>query len=314
MPSSSMRTFFDPQEYAAAIRAGEVEITLSKRGNFTATLIRIDLHHLWMQRFNESAARLRHVAQVTDRRIITFLSSPGPELMSHGISKPVDAIVCHAAGDDYYERSSGPCCWAGMSLPAPKMAAMGAAVVGRDLAAPAATRILIPKLALVARLRRLHATAGQIAAEAPEVIENPEAARGLEQTLIGALLGCFDGDSSEDRSALRRHSAIMRRFYQALNEDPDRALYLSELCVAVGVPERTLRACCYEHLGMGPKRYLLLRRLHLARRALARATPGTISVTTIATQFGFWQFGRFAVGYRALFGELPSTTLRRLPA
>jgi transcriptional regulator GlxA family with amidase domain len=64
---------------------------------------------------------------------------------------------------------------------------------------------------------------------------------------------------------------------------------------------------------MGPKRYLLPRRMRLARRALRQAAPAAASVTDIATRFGFWQLGRFAVEYQSLFGESPSATLRRLP-
>jgi transcriptional regulator GlxA family with amidase domain len=62
---------------------------------------------------------------------------------------------------------------------------------------------------------------------------------------------------------------------------------------------------------MSPKRYLLLRRMHLARRALRTSAPDTTTVTDIAAQYGFWQFGRFAGEYRSLFGEAPSTTLHR---
>jgi AraC family ethanolamine operon transcriptional activator len=45
------------------------------------------------------------------------------------------------------------------------------------------------------------------------------------------------------------------------------------------------------------------------RRELRAAEPGTARVTDVAMRWGFWQLGRFAVEYRALFGERPSQTL-----
>jgi transcriptional regulator GlxA family with amidase domain len=108
-----------------------------------------------------------------------------------------------------------------------------------------------------------------------------------------------------------RHHAIVARFEEFLEANPDRALYLAEICPAIGVPERTLRVACERHLGMGPIRYLSSRRMHLVRRALLRADPSTATVTRIATDHGFWELGRFSVTYRSLFGETPSETLRR---
>jgi transcriptional regulator GlxA family with amidase domain len=53
--------------------------------------------------------------------------------------------------------------------------------------------------------------------------------------------------------------------------------------------------------------------MHLAHRDLSRTIPGATTVTDIAMRYGFWQFGRFAGAYQALFGELPSTTLGHAP-
>ena len=96
-----------------------------------------------------------------------------------------------------------------------------------------------------------------------------------------------------------------------VEENPEEALYIPEICKAIRVSGRTLRMVCQEHLGMGPKRYLLLRRMHLVRRALHEATTRATSVTEIATRYGFWHLGRFAVEYHCLFGEAPSATHRR---
>jgi AraC-like DNA-binding protein len=51
--------------------------------------------------------------------------------------------------------------------------------------------------------------------------------------------------------------------------------------------------------------------MYLARRALREAATDATSVTDVATRYGFWQLGRFAVEYQSLFGESPSATLRR---
>jgi AraC family ethanolamine operon transcriptional activator len=51
--------------------------------------------------------------------------------------------------------------------------------------------------------------------------------------------------------------------------------------------------------------------MHLARRALGFGSPFTTTVTEIAIDHGFGELGRFAIEYRALFGESPSESLRR---
>jgi AraC-like DNA-binding protein len=85
------------------------------------------------------------------------------------------------------------------------------------------------------------------------------------------------------------------------------------LPAAIGVSERTLRACCHEFLGMSACRYLLLRRLNRVRRELLHSDPATTRIADQARRHGFTELGRFAVVYRTVFGETPSSTLRNAP-
>lgn len=133
-----------------------------------------------------------------------------------------------------------------------------------------------------------------------------------EYSPAGQHPNCLSRDADrEDSAAVRRHAAIMRRFYQVIEKYLDQPFDMPQLAREVGTSERTLTACCQEHLGMGPKRFLILRRMNMMRRDLQRAAPGETSVTEIATRYGFWQFGRLAVAYKAVFGESPSATLAR---
>lgn len=310
MLSSAVRGATDVEEYRAAIRPPSVDITVVARGRFTASVTRVDLHRLWMQRGRESLPRIWHAAPSAERKIISFLTEAGRGAVRNGIEFAPGQIALHASGRPYQHRSLGPLHWGAMSLPIVDMAEIGASVAGRDLMPQQDEQIVTPSAPAMARLQRLHAAAGRLAEDAPEVITSHEAARGLEQVLIEAMVDCIVApDRREDTAAQRRHTAIMQRFHAALEASDGMAVYLPELCTRIGVAGRTLRLCCQDHVGMSPKRYLMLRRMHLARGALRQAASGDTTVTDIATQFGFWELGRFAVEYKALFGESPSETL-----
>ena len=262
MPSSAVRTFSDPDAYAAAIRQSAVQLTVTGRGHFAAQIIRIDLHRLWMQRLSDSLPRITHTDSLGGRAVISFRTRPGPSLSWGGLELRPQDIIRHKVGGSSHQHASGAIGIGAMSLPLEDMAAAGAAIAGCDLTPPSDALIVTPRPAAMAKLRRLHAAAGQLAEAAPEVIAHPEVARGLEQSLIEALAGCLaETNVREDRAAHRRHELIMHRFHKVVEENPGSALYVPEICAAIDVSPRTLLACCQEHLGMGPKRYLMLRRI-----------------------------------------------------
>lgn len=139
-----------------------------------------------------------------------------------------------------------------------------------------------------------------------------ETARGLEQELIAGLIECLSDEAVKTAAdAAVRHADIMTRFKKAIAASPERIPSMADICATLDVPERTLRQCCHEQLGMSPRRYQWFCHMHEARAALRSAEPGMATVAGLARQHGFAEPGRFAASYKALFGELPSATLRR---
>ena len=214
--------------------------------------------------------------------------------------------------DVSHQRSAGGLQTGTMSLPVEEFPAICRSIIGRELPERPAAHIVRPDPASMSRLLKLHKTVGQLAHDAPDILALPEVNRALEQELIHVMIRCLaDGTGAALGRLTQRRALILARFEEFLEANSDRPLYLTEICAAIGVAERTLRGACEDFLGMGPIRFLSLRRMHLVRRALLMAEPSTASVTRVLTDHGFWEFGRFSVSYRALFGESPSETLRR---
>jgi methylphosphotriester-DNA--protein-cysteine methyltransferase len=142
-----------------------------------------------------------------------------------------------------------------------------------------AGRVLRPPSIAAANLLHLHAEAGRLTETRPDVIAHPAVAHALEQDLIHALTACLvDGKTRQDNAARRRHASIMVRLEDMLAAHPDQPLHLAEICAAIEVTERTLRLCCAQFVGMGPNRYLRLRRMKMARTALRHADTATAHV------------------------------------
>jgi transcriptional regulator GlxA family with amidase domain len=88
-------------------------------------------------------------------------------------------------------------------------------------------------------------------------------------------------------------------------------VYVTDLCQASGVSERTLEYAFKAVLGLTPVAYLTRLRLHRVRQALLESRPGATTVSAEALRWGFWHFGEFSRAYKDCFGEQPSDTLQR---
>lgn len=102
---------------------------------------------------------------------------------------------------------------------------------------------------------------------------------------------------------------VVRRAEQYLEACGEPSVRIEALCTAACTSLSRLERAFRETFGVGPRRYLTLRRLAAVRRELLRRESRP-SVTDVATRWGFFHLGRFGQDYKALFGENPSMTLR----
>ena len=85
---------------------------------------------------------------------------------------------------------------------------------------------------------------------------------------------------------------------------------VAEIGAALDTSSRMLRESCKKNLGIGPSRYRRLRGMQRVHRMLRGENPDTATLSEVARRCGFRDLGGFAANYQALYGELPSATLR----
>ncbi len=105
------------------------------------------------------------------------------------------------------------------------------------------------------------------------------------------------------------HPQIVRRVLTLIDHE-DEPLSLSDLSRAIGASKRTIRNAFHDVYGLSPKRFLIRHKLEAVHAALLQVDHAPRAVTRAATEYGFFELGRFAGAYRRLFGELPSETVR----
>lgn len=143
----------------------------------------------------------------------------------------------------------------------------------------------------------------------PSVLTDPVSRASLKRASVGVVLELLA--QSPERADTRGTSIaanwqLASRVRDLVEGAPDCPMSVIELALRLGVSRRTVQYACQNALGIKPISYLRAVRLSGVRKDMRHAR----SVSEAATRWGFWHFGRFAQDYRAMFGELPSETLK----
>lgn len=139
--------------------------------------------------------------------------------------------------------------------------------------------------------------------------------RGALHSLTDRLLGLLAGTAQDVdlatrwQSSQRRLASVMAA--RSLVAHPlNHAVSVDDLCRQLHVTPRTLQNHFQSVVGESPNEFLRAVRLNACRRKL-RASAWQDTVQNVAAQWGFFHMGRFSREYKAMFGELPSYTLRQ---
>jgi len=105
--------------------------------------------------------------------------------------------------------------------------------------------------------------------------------------------------------------AALRRAVAFIDEHADRDISAADIAAAAHVTVRAIQLAFRRHLDTTPSAYLRRVRLDHAHQQLCAASRGDgVTVTEVATRWGFASPSRFASSYRDAYGVLPSYTLR----
>jgi AraC-like DNA-binding protein len=146
----------------------------------------------------------------------------------------------------------------------------------------------------------------------PETLASP-AGNNLCEEVVNAFVRAIASTGEAPGRSLTSFAGYrygaMRRAEEYLREHMDRPFSSRALCQATHMSERSIEMLFKEAYGISPRTWSQLARLNAARLELLRADVRTVSVTAVATRWGFYHFGRFSAAYRRLFGEVPSVTI-----
>ena len=290
-----------------------IELCFTGPGEFKAHITRAKLPRIWLAGVEEVAPRIARLSFACEQTLAIFATDADPSQFCDAVKLgPWDVMLLHGCNGTVHHRTHGASRWGLIAVDQAAFIAHCQALTGSGAAVPTRRAILRPTWFAAARLRQLHAKICDLAATTPTIISHREAARALENDVLHALVNCLAGDAIGDQPLrIRRHLEIIDAFERVVALRLREPLTVAEISAEIGVPDRTLRACCTEVLGMSPSRYLRLRRLNLVRAALEQSQPAPGTISEVAKRYGFSQLGRFATSYRETFGEAPSATLSR---
>lgn len=213
MPGSVMSVFSEPDDFEAALgEEGCLGLLITGRGLFQARLTQIALHRLRLSAAEEQLSRIGFIAVPADMVLMWFPIGGASSPVWGGVGMRAGESMIVGPGQRLHARTVGPCRWGAIWLPVEELIRYGCALTGARFGVPSVAQCWRPAPANGTRLHHLHAAAIRMAQIRPQALVDAEAAHGLEQQLIHALVEYLSTRSSTERT---RPQIGTRTFWRA---------------------------------------------------------------------------------------------------
>ena len=147
----------------------------------------------------------------------------------------------------------------------------------------------------------------------PFAADNPLIISAVENYLAATVLATFPDTALYDNGIDDRGDgtpSLLRRAIAFIDDNAHRDISVVDIAESIYVTPRALQYMFRRHRDCTPMEYLRRVRLHHAHLELVAADRLRTTVGQIAARWGFGHLGRFAVYYRAQYGQSPHVTLR----
>lgn len=153
----------------------------------------------------------------------------------------------------------------------------------------------------------------QALAAGDRTISRPAVQRAFQETLAALVLALPHNlaDAVPDQAGTGPVPYYVRRAEAYMRAHLTDEVGIDDLVRVAGVSRRSLHAGFRRFRATTPLGLFKMLRLEAARQALLRVGEEPVTVTGVATTYGFFHLSKFARDFRETFGELPSEMLQR---
>jgi AraC-like DNA-binding protein len=308
MPHTATNARFqDPDAYASGIHHCHASIRPTARGAFEGRLILARLPEFSLCLAGEALARHAVLWLPPDRVFFRFVAPQDAPRRRSGLVDLPGTIMVSPGRGSIEDITTGPAISRSLSMPLHMLLARTSGLFDDQPALHQKAAPLRPPPTTLARLLQVHHDMLHAAIHDSGGKRSLVMQEALWDLLAEALTAAAP---ARDKGLPRRSQAMLARLAEFIRANEDRPISLGELCAVAGCSSKTLETLFRRALGETPNRYLRRWRMWRVREALSTADPAATTVSEVAVAYGFWELGRFAVAYRAAFGESPSQTLR----